>query len=167
MEPKSSHKKLGVGIAIVVVVIVLAVVLYSKSSSGTDSTIPPAPTPVSNTASDTSAIAPADSSTNSATTLAYKDGTYTAVGSYVSPGGPDQISVTLTISKDIVTDASVTPMPGDNTSAKYQGIFADNYKTYVVGQDISTLNLTKVSRSSLTPKGFDDALAKIKTQAQA
>jgi hypothetical protein len=37
----------------------------------------------------------------------------------------------------------------------------------VVGKNISELQLTKVSGSSLTPQGFMDALEKIKAEAQS
>lgn len=97
----------------------------------------------------------------------YKDGTYTATGSYMSPGGEDQIGVTLTVKNDIVTAVSVNPMAGDNMSARYQQMFVSGYKTYVIGKNLSTLNVGKVSRSSLTPRGFNDAVAQIRTQAKA
>ena len=97
----------------------------------------------------------------------YKDGTYTAVGSYMSPGGPDQLSVTITLKGDIVTDATVTNMAGDRTSSRYQNMFISGYKQYVIGKNIADINLTVVSGSSLTPIGFNDALNQIKTAAKA
>ena len=97
----------------------------------------------------------------------YKNGSYSATGSYMSPGGEDQIAVTLTIANDIVTAASVTPEAGDHTSARYQQKFISGYQGYVVGKNISSIYLTKVSGASLTPKGFNDALNQIKAQAKA
>ncbi|MEO5645893.1 MAG: calcium-binding protein [Candidatus Paceibacterota bacterium] len=97
----------------------------------------------------------------------YKDGTYTAVGSYNSPGGKDQISVTVQLRNDIVTSASITPMPGDPTSAKYQNMFASGYQAYVIGKNIDAVHLNAVSGSSLTGIGFNDAITKIKAQAKA
>ena len=96
----------------------------------------------------------------------YKNGTYSANGTYSSPGGQDQIAVTITLVNDIVTDATVTSVIADNTSLKYQNRFISGYKQYVVGQNISSLNLTVFSGSSLTPIGFNDALAQIKAQAK-
>lgn len=98
---------------------------------------------------------------------AYKDGTYSATGSYMSPGGYDQLGVTLTIKGDIVTSASVTNMAGDRTSSRYQNAFISGYQQYVIGQDISTLSLSRVSGASLTPEGFNDAVNQIKAQAKA
>ena len=85
----------------------------------------------------------------------------------MSPGGEDHIAVTLTIANDIVTAASVTPEAGDHTSARYQQKFISGYQGYVVGKNISSIYLTKVSGASLTPKGFNDALNQIKAQAKA
>ncbi|KXK09170.1 MAG: hypothetical protein UZ21_OP11001000228 [Microgenomates bacterium OLB22] len=48
-----------------------------------------------------------------------------------------------------------------------QGLFAEGYKTQVVGKSIDELKLDVVNGSSLTPKGFEDALQKIKTEAAA
>ncbi len=96
----------------------------------------------------------------------YADGTYSAVGSYRSPGGPDDVGITVTLKNDIVVDTSTKEMAGDNRSARYEAIFTANYKPYVIGQNIDTLYLDKVSSSSLTPMGFNDAIAQIKSQAR-
>ena len=105
--------------------------------------------------------------TTKKTAYAYKNGTYSATGSYMSPGGQDQIAVTVTIANDIITDASVAVKSADYTSQKYIGKFLSGYKQYVIGKDISSLNLTRVSGSSLTPIGFDNALSQIKAQAKS
>jgi hypothetical protein len=85
----------------------------------------------------------------------------------MSPGGEDQIKITLTLANDIITSVSVTPAAGDRTSQRYQNAFISGYKQYVVGQNITNVNLTRVSGSSLTPIGFNNALAQIKAQAKA
>lgn len=113
----------------------------------------------------TTTIPPADVPKNTA--AAYKDGTYSATGSYMSPGGEDRLGVTVTLKSDTITAVSITQEPGDNTSARYQDKFASGYQQYVIGKNIAEVNLTKVSGSSLTPKGFNDALAQIKAQARA
>ena len=97
----------------------------------------------------------------------YRNGTYTATGSYMSPGGEDQLGVTLTLKDDVITDVSVTLGANDHRSLSFQNIFAENYKQYVVGKNITGLYLNAVSGSSLTPRGFNDALEKIKAQARA
>lgn len=111
-------------------------------------------------------VLPNPSSTNTGTLAAhYKDGVYTALGQYNSPAGAEEIDVTLTLKKDIVTDANVVEKAVNPRSVYMQGQFTSGYKAYVIGQNIATLKLTKVSGSSLTPNGFNDAVAKIRTQA--
>ena len=155
METENNSKnKVGIIIGVIVVfgVLGVSVVLGRKATP----TTPPS-APLLNP--------PIDVPKNSVSM--YKDGTYSATGQYMSPGGLDKIAITLTLSNDIVTDVSATPEPGDNTSARYQDKFISSYKDYVVGRNIADINLTKVSGSSLTPKGFNDALAQIKAQAKA
>lgn len=97
----------------------------------------------------------------------YKNGQYTVTGNYWAPEGMERMSVSVTLTNDVITDTTVTNQAQDPTSRQYQGMFISSYKSMVVGKDISTLNLTRVSGSSLTPQGFNDALAKIKQQASS
>jgi uncharacterized protein with FMN-binding domain len=97
----------------------------------------------------------------------YKDGTYSATGSYNSPGGEDQVAVTLTLNNDIVTSVTATPKTQDRTSARYQAMFLSGYKQYVVGKDITGIHLSRVSGSSLTSIGFNAAIASIEAEAKA
>ena len=171
MEKQSDStngKKIGVGIALVALIAIAAVVFGAKKSATiadttTDTSGTTVTTPTTRVPHETTN----PGATNPSSTSAYKDGTYTATGSYMSPGGPDKLGVSLTIKNGIVTDATVTPEPGDRESQYYQGIFVASYKPLVVGKDISTIKLSKVSGSSLTSGGFDDALAQIKAQAKA
>lgn len=94
-----------------------------------------------------------------------KNGQYTATGDYISPGGPENLTATLTLENNIITEAQVTISNDHPESKPYHDMFVNNYKTYVVGKNINEVNLTKVSGSSLTPMGFNDALAKIIDQA--
>jgi hypothetical protein len=96
----------------------------------------------------------------------YKDGTYTAVGEYKSPAGAEEIGVTVTLKNDIIVDVTVEPKATVAISKRMQADFAANYKTLVVGKNIAEVKLTKVSGSSLTPAGFNDALVKIMAQAK-
>ncbi len=97
----------------------------------------------------------------------YKNGTYTADGTYRSPAGNETINVTLVVKDDLIVDSTVTGTSQSIKSQKYMAIFISNYKSYVVGKNIDSIKLDKVSGSSLTPKGFNDALSKIKVEAQA
>jgi uncharacterized protein with FMN-binding domain len=96
----------------------------------------------------------------------YKDGTYTATGNYVSPGGPEEIKVTITLKADVIVAAEVVPMATNPKSVFMQGQFVSGYKALVVGKKIDEVQLGVVSGSSLTPKGFMEALAEIKVQAK-
>jgi len=158
-----SKKNLGIFTGIIVVLgVILATIFLGKKNSDTSVTNSPqttTPTTVVNTPT------PPIDIPKKAVSI-YKDGTYSATGSYMSPGGLDRLAVTLTLKNDLVTSVSIVPEPGDNTSARYQEKFASGYKQYVLGKNIADVNLTKVSGSSLTPKGFDDALAQIKIQAK-
>jgi hypothetical protein len=170
MEPQQTnqstgHKTTGIVIAIVAVLAILGITIASSKKSTT--TTADTSTSTAPTATTTTPVATATTAPTSTGTAEFKDGTYTATGSYISPGGADHIAVTVTLSKDIITAATVTPEPGDNTSAHYQQLFADNYKPYVVGMDITKLNVHKVSGSSLTSIGFNDAITQIETQAKA
>jgi len=167
--PHSSNgKKVGITIAIIAVLALIGITVASDKSSATpaDTTSTSSATMLP-AATTTSGTAPASGTSAASTVSLYKDGTYTATGSYISPGGADQVGVTVTLKDDIITAATVTPMPGDPTSAKYQGIFAANYQPYVIGKDITQLDVHKVSGSSLTSQGFNAAIAQIEAQAKA
>ncbi len=79
----------------------------------------------------------------------YKDGTYTQVGEYVSPGGPETIGVTITLANGVVSDVTVEPQATRPVSMEKQADFAANYKPMVVGKSIDEVMLTKVSGSSV------------------
>lgn len=100
-------------------------------------------------------------------TSPYKDGTYNAVGNYTSPGGRVSIDVTLSVKNGVVETVSLVPKATSPTSEQYVSDFVAHYKPLVVGKNLSTLNLSKVSGSSLTSKGFNAAIELIKAQAKA
>lgn len=97
----------------------------------------------------------------------YKDGTYTSTGTYVSPGGPEIVEVTLIIKNDIVESADFVGKADLPTSKFFQDKFAEGYKELVIGKKINEITVDKVAGSSLTPLGFNEALENIKSQAKA
>lgn len=97
----------------------------------------------------------------------YKDGEYKVVGKYKSPAGNEDLQVTITLKNNIVVSSVVTPASKSDESLEYQGKFNSGYSAQVIGKNIDTINVTKVSGSSLTPKGFNDAIAKVKVAAKA
>ena len=96
----------------------------------------------------------------------YKDGSYTEPGAYVSPGGEEHISVTLTLSKNVITAMKVITVKADPTATGYEGLFEGGIAAATVGKNINTLNIGVVAGSSLTSMGFNNALAKIKADAK-
>lgn len=137
----------------------------NNTVTGTSSTTPAQDTNAQTPppATDTSGSAP--SPAPSASSGSYKDGTYSADGSYQSPAGSETVHVTLTLKGNVITDSQFQATGASPISQKKIDDFSANYKSMVVGQNVDAVNLTKVSGSSLTPQGFDDALAKIKAQA--
>lgn len=159
-SPTSTKKTLITGACFVV--LVGAIVAFAVTGRKEDSTeaVQPDTTPTQ-----TNTEAPVATTDTSASK--YKDGTYSATGSYRSPGGTQGLKVSLTLKDDVVTDVNVTEMPTDPTSANYQKKFISGYKASVVGKNIDSIKLDKISGSSLTGAGFNDALSKIEVQAQA
>jgi uncharacterized protein with FMN-binding domain len=97
----------------------------------------------------------------------YKDGTYSATGNYVSPGGAEELDVKITLQNGIITDSEVDSKATRPNSVRFQGLFVSGYKQLVVGKNINDVKLDKVSGSSLAPGGFNDALNEIKQQARS
>lgn len=160
---QKSHKREIITIAVVVMIVaivVLSVIVTSKNNDDSDTT--------ATTQTSTSATTPSsDTTTTSDTAANYKDGDYTATGSYDSPGGTQKISVTVTLKDGVITATSATTNPSDSEAKEYQDEFLSGYKQEVVGKKVSEIKLSRVSGSSLTSQGFNNALEQIKTDAQA
>jgi uncharacterized protein with FMN-binding domain len=172
VNPQPRHaqqKKIVATLAVLVVtaVIVLGVkaltnrsaaVAARATSSGIQATAPassaPAPTAAAGSGSSKSAAA------------TYKDGSYNASGSYNSPGGLEGLKVSVTLQNDVITATSAQPGANDPDAQQFQDDFIANYKQFVVGKDINTVQLSNVAGSSLTSQGFNDALDRIKSQAK-
>jgi hypothetical protein len=137
-------------------------VAATKTAPAPASTAPtvtsPSPTPT-----------PAPSPTPApAPTYVYKDGSYSAVGTFTAPGVTNHLNVSITISKDAIIDATVTfPAGTDPTSKNWDNKFIANYKPFVIGKPLANLSLSKVASASLTPNGFNDALSQIRTTAHS
>ena len=125
------------------------------------------PAPVMIQASSTPAPSPAPTPVPAPVATSFRDGAYTVTGNYVSPAGEESIGVTVTLKNDIIVAAMVKSEAVAARSRTMQGIFIENFKPLVIGKKISDVHLTKVSGSSLTPGGFNDALMKIEAEAKA
>lgn len=154
MEPA---RKLHPGITALIVIVLVGIVataiivIHDNSKSMGSTTTTQAPL----TAADT------------ATSTTYKDGTYNATGSYVSPEGEESIELTVTLKSGIITSTSLVGDATGGDARDYQAQFASGYKDLVVGRNIDRVALSRVAGSSLTSNGFNDALDQIKTDAKA
>lgn len=98
----------------------------------------------------------------------YKEGTYSATGNYQSPGGSQEIKVSIKLASDgTINDTSAEGDGKSSNSQFYQSSFISNYKDKVVGKKIDDVSLSHVGASSLTSDGFNNALEDIKNQAKA
>jgi hypothetical protein len=97
----------------------------------------------------------------------YVDGQYSAIGDYQSPGGKQEIGVTVTLSNSVITALTLDTSNTTGPSAEFQGKFSSGIDDLVVGKSIDELSVSKVSGSSLTSIGFNDAIDQIKTEAAA
>ncbi len=97
----------------------------------------------------------------------YVSGTYAATGDYTSPAGAEQVDITITLDGNVITAATFTGKAEHPASKKWQGNFSQGFAAEVVGKSIDEVKLGVVNGSSLAPKGFMDALAKIQADAQA
>ncbi len=140
-------------VIIVVVVIVGAVAAASKNKSATSIA--------------SSSRSASMSATAAKSTATYTDGEYKATGSYESPGGTENIAVDVTIANNIVTATTATSGANDSEAEVYQSQFISGLKKYVVGKNVNDIKLSRVSGSSLTSQGFNDALTQIRNQAKA
>jgi len=160
-EKKNSVTPIAITIAVVAIILVAAVGYMMTQNS--DKAKEEALEQQTNTQESTAAQPTAPQ----APIASYKDGSYNAEGMYTSPGGAESIDVSITLKDGVVTDAKVVSNATRPMSKQMQGSFIGGFKEQVIGKNIDQINITKVSASSLTPKGFKDALEKIKAEAKA
>lgn len=96
-----------------------------------------------------------------------RDGSYSAIGEYVNPAGRSKVKVDIVLNSGVVTALSVTPEAENATSRQFQQKFVSGVDALVVGKRIDSLHVDKVAGSSLTQKGFEQAVAEIIADASA
>lgn len=153
----------GAAVAGVAAVVALAGCAAGSADAQTADAATPASTPAaaSRSASVSASSAPAQSASS------YADGTYTASGSYQTPESVEQITVTVTVADDVVTDVEITGTPTKAESKRYQSAFIGGIAEVVVGRDLADISVSRVAGSSLTSSGFNAAIAEIRTEAAA
>jgi hypothetical protein len=162
-QPKTPNKAIiGIIVVVLLVAAATAVVIISSNSATKETT----DTAVSSSPEASTSVSPSASASTAATN-GFKNGTYNATGSYQTPGGQESISVNVTLTDGIITDATVTQQGKTGEAQEYQSKFVSGYKSQVVGKKISEVNLSRVAGSSLTPIGFNDAISDIEKQATA
>lgn len=159
----NTSKIIGLGAIVLIAAAGTGAVVYlNRPGTNTSST---GSTQTETTSTD-NGVANSESSTTSEATGAYKDGTYSADGRYRSPGGNETIGVTVTLKENIVTAVNVKTNASGN-SAQYQTMFKNGVGNLTVGKNIDEINLSRVSGSSLTSTGLNNALDEIKDEAKA
>lgn len=154
MNPKT----IGIGI---LVLAIIGIAAYQFSGTGNTNQEATSDTTMQVTQAITSP--PADETSMLASD--YKDGTYEATGNYTSPAQEEEVDITITVENGVVTAATFDGKATNPTSMKMQGLFSEGFEEEVVGKPINEIDLTVVNGSSLTPKGFMDALEQVKTEA--
>jgi cytoskeletal protein RodZ len=161
MEPR---KRIHPGVAAIIIIVLIGIVattviaINNANDTTSDETIQ---TSQSTNESST------NNTTNEASADAYRNGTYSATGEYVSPGGRESIGLTVIVENGIITDTQLEQNATDGEAREYQAAFASGYKQLVVGKSIDEVSLSRVAGSSLTSNGFNDALDQIKADAAA
>lgn len=168
-KPDNSKQKAAAGLVALCVIALLAsgAMVYANKQTTqnviTTSSSLPSNTTTTSSLSGSSTV----SSSSASASSGYKDGTYSASSDYYVPHGSENIKVTLTVQGGVVTNSSIANSENNGESALFQESFASEYKSYVVGKPVSSLQLNYVAGASDTTQGFNDALQQIKSQARA
>lgn len=161
MSQSNQEGKLHPGIAALIVIvfigIVTSVVVVVQNNQND--------TPNESATTQSSDNSSQNTGNTSSDVSSYKDGTYSATGSYVSPGGRESIELTVTIKDGVITSTELKQNANDGDAKQYQAAFAGGYKDLVVGKKVDEVKLSRVAGSSLTSNGFNDALDQIKEDA--
>jgi len=160
MEQEQGPNKVMIGVIVVVLLAALGGGAFYLTQQGNDTT---------SSKTDVSQIDSSSKPGNAGTenNREYTDGTYTATGTYQSPGGQEEIELTVSLAAGKITDTSAATQAASGTSRQYQKEFINNYKNLIIGKNIEDVELDRVAGSSLTSNGFNDALDEIKQDAAA
>jgi uncharacterized protein YcfL len=100
--------------------------------------------------------------------VSYKNGTYEGEGSYISPGGKEIVKVSMVVEDGMVKSMDLNVDTENKTSEKYKGLFKAGIDDLVMGKPLEEIEgFAQVNGSSLTPKGFQQAVEAIKSEAKA
>lgn len=153
MEESTGHtKQIVATLAVLIIVAVIAggAVVAGRGDEG------------ANTSTDTGAKTTQTANQNAT----YQDGTYQATGGYMTPAGSETIAISVTLQDGVITDTSAINKATDAEAKQNQQDFIDNYKQKVIGKKLSQVSLDRVSGSSLTSQGFNNAIQQIRNKAE-
>lgn len=145
-------KNIALGIVVVAVIAVAVFALGTQPVKNSQPNITNSPTKIMENTEKRSAL---------------KDGIYDATGEYSTPGGSQKVGVKISLKDGLIKSADVENMATGDISIKMQNKFIEGFNEMVVGKSIDEVDITVVNGSSLTSKGFLDALDQIKAKAQA
>lgn len=161
MQLKSSQPTALIGVIAVILIaaIVGGTIFISKNSDDQ-------PVPSTSQLQNSSTTDTVSNASDSSSSTIYKDGTYSANGSYATPGGTESIKVTIILNGGNIASSDVINQADSRESREYQADFTANYKQQVDGKKLANLVLSRVAGSSLTSRGFNEALNDIRNQAK-
>lgn len=159
-----NQKKVNPAIISIIAIVLIAIAagtVYAVTRPSSDQTANT--TDTTQTASTTPTT---ETQTPPTSTSAYKDGSYTATGTYSTPGGNESVTVTVTLAGDKITAIETTGSATGGNSKQYQSQFLSGYKAEVIGKAIEEVSLSRVAGSSLTSGGFNRAIDTIQNDAR-
>lgn len=165
MDTSNSSRKAVIGIIVVIMLVIAATAVIVMGTDNGESTESESVSEQGAPSSVSPGVSPKVNPDAQATN-AFKDGTYSATGTYQTPGGRESIDVTVTLAEGAITDATVEQNARGGEAAEYQSKFVSGYKTQVIGKKIDEVNLSRVAGSSLTSNGFNNAIQDIENQAK-
>lgn len=158
MAPQNKPKLIGLVVVALLVAAGTGTVIWMNRNDASQAHDTPPITQSSPTTNPVSTPVPSDAT--------YKDGSYSADGTYRSPGGNEKIGVTLTIANNVISSVSIQTYGSGSDAELYQSQFKDGISAIVVGKKVNDVSVSRVSGSSLTSTGFNNALEIIKSDAQ-
>jgi len=174
IELTQTNMRIRVALAgMLVVALIVGYIYVTKNDGVVDTESNTVPAVAKDTEEEDVPMAPVDTTPTPTETplptetpaLAYRNGTYAVLGKYSAPSGAENVGITLALKDDVIVDASGTVETAHPASKKFQELFLGGFKAQVVGKKLSEVSLDTVSGSSLTPKGFADAVLQIRTEA--
>jgi len=101
------------------------------------------------------------------TSAEFVSGNYRYDITYATPKGNTDMSVTFALENNVITDVNLEGNPQHQTSVQYQTLLQDELGNLIIGKDRNEVERleSKVAGSSLTPTGFNEALAQLQAEA--